>query len=115
MGCPFKKFEPCPEHSKTGGCNFWMSYTSNSSDTLAAQIEGCAITLTPMLLLENANNLGVVAGEVNKCAAEISASRVENIREQEANRNQFISLAQGERTLIKARPLKGLIPNFTHE
>lgn len=101
MGCPLRNFKECPEHNKKGGCNFWMSYTSNK-DTANAQMEGCAIVLTPILLLENANNLGIVAGEVNKVGAEVSASRVENIKEQQANRTQFINLALGNNQLINA-------------
>lgn len=56
-------------------------------------MNGCALTLTPLLLLENANNLGIVAGEISKTAAEISAGRSENVKNGEATRQQLLSLA----------------------
>ena len=107
MNCPFRNFEECPEHNKKGGCSFWISYTSNR-EGLESQMEGCAVTLTPMLLLENANNLGIVAGEMNKVGAEVSALRDENIKENEANRMQFVSLAHGNKELVKAEHVKGI-------
>ena len=100
MHCPFRNFKKCPEHNKKNGCSFWLSYTSNS-ESVEAQVEGCAITLTPMLLLENANNLGIVAGEMNKVGAEVSALRDENIKENEANRIQFVNLAHGNKELVR--------------
>lgn len=100
MNCPFRNFEECPEHNKKGGCSFWISYATNR-EGLEAQIEGCAVTLTPMLLLENANNLGAVAGEVNKVGAEISAGRSEAVKTGAAMRSQLLSLACGERYLIE--------------
>ena len=54
-----------------------------------------------MLLLENANNLGIVAGEISKTAAEISAGRSENVKNGEATRQQLISLALGYREIVK--------------
>lgn len=101
MNCPYRNFEPCPEHNKKNGCSFWLNYTSNNK-TLQSNTEGCAVTLTPILLLENANNLGIVAGEVNKIGVEISAGRVENIKEQQANRVQFLNLALGKKQLVNA-------------
>ncbi len=71
-GCPYRNFDECPQHNKKGGCEFWMSYSSTSGVTEAA-MEGCAVVLTPMLLLEQANALGKVAGQVNGVAAEVSA------------------------------------------
>lgn len=98
-GCPYRNFEECPEHNKKGGCCFWISYTSKSGVT-DAQMEGCAVTLAPMLLLENANALGLVAGEVNKVGAEVSAGRVENVKEGDALRKQLVCLSSGERGLV---------------
>lgn len=98
-GCPYKNFEECPQHNKRGGCEFWLSYSSNSESS-ESKLEGCAVVLTPILLVQQINNTGVLSGEVNKMAAEISASRVESIKENEANRMQLISLVQGERVLI---------------
>lgn len=99
MHCPFRNFEECPEHNKKGGCSFWMAYAS-SREGLDAHMDGCAITLTPLLLLELANNLGAVAGEVSKVGAEVSAGRNENIRNGEATRRQFLALAQGTLQLV---------------
>jgi len=101
MNCPYRNFKKCPENNKKDGCAFWLNYTSNS-DTQNANVEGCAVVLTPMLLLENSNNLGIVAGEINKVGAEVSASRVEIIRENEANRQQFVNLAYGHKELVIA-------------
>lgn len=100
MNCPFRNFEECPEHNKKGGCSFWISYATHR-EGLEALIEGCAVTLTPMLLLENANSLGLVAGEVNKVGAEISAGRSEAVKNGAATRAQLISLAHGDRVLIE--------------
>ena len=100
MNCPFRNFEECPEHNKKGGCSFWLSYATNR-EGLEAQIEGCAVTLTPMLLLENANNLGAVAGEVSKVGAEISAGRSEAVKNGEATRLQLLELASGQRHLVQ--------------
>mgnify|MGYP006991660231 CR=1 FL=1 len=100
MNCPFRNFEECPEHNKKGGCSFWLSYATNR-EGLEAQIEGCAVTLTPMLLLENANNLGAVAGEVNKVGAEISAGRSEAVKNGAATRAQLLALACGERGIVE--------------
>lgn len=99
-GCPYKNFEECPQHNKRGGCEFWLSYSSNS-ESLDGKLEGCAVVLTPILLVNQINNTGVLAGEVNKLASEISSARIESIKENEANRMQLISLVQGERVLIK--------------
>lgn len=101
MRCPFRNFEECPEHNKQNGCSFWIAYSSNR-EGLDAHMEGCAITLTPILLLENANYLGVVAGEVNKMGAEISAGRNEAIQTGVALRTQLITLACGERKFVDA-------------
>lgn len=98
-GCPFNNFKECPQHNKNGGCEFWISYITNRKD-IDAHMEGCAIILTPMLLIENVNNLQVTATAINGVAAEINKARVENIKENTANREQLCSLARGERTLI---------------
>ena len=100
-GCPFKGFEECPEHSKKGGCALWMS-DSGGKDSMQASFEGCALTLTPMLLMEQANVTGMLAGEMSKVGAEVSAARCENIAEGKALRQQFVSLANGNRTLVEA-------------
>lgn len=100
MNCPFRNFEECPEHNKKGGCSFWISYATNR-EGLEALIEGCAVTLTPMLLLENANNLGAIAGEVNKVGAEISAGRSEAVKNGAATRAQLLALASGTRAVIE--------------
>ena len=100
-GCPFKNFEECPEHSKKGGCALWMSY-SGGKDSMQASFEGCALTLTPMLLLEQANVTGQLAGEMSKVGAEVSAARCENIAEGKALRQQFVSLATGSKALVEA-------------
>jgi len=101
MNCPLQRFKKCPKHNEDGGCAWWLSY-STTNETGNNDIKGCSMTLTPLLLIENANGLGVVAAEVNKCAAEMSASRVENICENEATRQQFVHLAQGHKELIRA-------------
>ena len=98
-GCPYRNFEECPQHNKKGGCEFWLSYSSNS-ETNNAKCEGCAIVLTPLLLIQQINNTGVLASEVNKVGAEISSARVEAIKEHQANRQQLLLLASGERVLI---------------
>ena len=99
-GCPFRNFEDCPEHNKKGGCSLWLSYSTNGSTT-EAQVEGCSLVLTPMLLIQQVNNLAVVASETSKVAEEVSASRVENIKIYEANRYQLLSLANGKKELIQ--------------
>lgn len=106
-GCPFRNFQDCPQHSKTSGCELWMTY-SGSKDSLESRMEGCALALAPMLLLENANCLGLVAGEVQKVGAEVSASRVESIAEGTALRRQFVSLARGRTELVEADHSKTL-------
>lgn len=98
-GCPYKNFEECPQHNKKGGCEFWLQYTTNRQDA-DAHIEGCAIVLTPLLLIENINNLNVSANNIKNLQAEISKARVENIKENQANRQQLFSLAKGEKVLI---------------
>lgn len=98
-GCPYRNFEECPQHNKRGGCEFWLSYSSNSESS-DAKLEGCAVVLTPILLVQQINNTGALANEVNKVGAEISMARVETIKEQQANRQQFLSLANGDRALI---------------
>lgn len=100
-GCPFRNFEDCPEHSKKGGCAMWMSYTGGK-DTMNASFEGCALQLTPMLLMEQANVTGMLAGEVSKVGAEVSAARCENIEEGRALREQFYTLANGKPRLVHA-------------
>ena len=100
-GCPFRNFQECPQHSKAGGCELWMSY-SGSKASLESRMEGCALALAPMLLLENANCLGLVAGEVQKVGSEVSAGRVESIAEGRALRQQFVSLAKGRAELVEA-------------
>lgn len=104
-GCPHRNFEECPQHNKKGGCEFWLSYSSNS-ETSNSNLEGCAIVLTPILLVQQINNTGVLASEVNKVGAEISQARIETIKEQQANRKQFLSLVQGERVLINPNYLE---------
>ena len=98
-GCPYRNFEECPQHNKKGGCEFWLSYSSNSKTT-DSKCEGCAMVLTPLLLIQQINNTGVLVNEVNKVGAEISIARIEAIKEQQANRQQFLSVASGERVLI---------------
>lgn len=100
--CPYKNFEECPQHNKKGGCEFWLSYSSNSK-TADAKLEGCAVVLTPLLLVQQINNTGILANEVNKVGAEISNARIEAIKEQQANRQQFVSLARGEKILINPK------------
>ena len=100
MNCPFRNFEECPEHSKKGGCSFWLSYTVNRPNA-EAQVEGCAITLTPLLLVENAHYLGAVAGEVSKVGAEVSAGRCESVKNGEATRMQLLALASGVCELVQ--------------
>ena len=99
-GCPFRNFEPCPEHDKQGGCALWLAYSANRA-AAEARIEGCALKLTPMLLVEQVNNLAVVAGEVQKVGAEVSAGRSENIKTGEAARRQLVALASGQRGLVR--------------
>ena len=55
-----------------------------------------------MLLMEQANVTGMLAGEMSKVGAEVSASRCENIEEGRAMRKQFVALANGHRVLIEA-------------
>lgn len=104
-GCPYRNFEECPQHNKKGGCEFWLSYSSNS-ETIDSKLEGCAVVLTPILLVQQINNTGVLASEVNKVGAEISQARTEAIKEHQANRKQFLSLAQGDRVLINPNYLE---------
>lgn len=99
-GCPFRNFEECPEHNKKGGCTMWLSYTANNA-AAEASVEGCSLTLTPLLLIQQINNLAVVASEVNKVGAEVSAGRCENIRTGQAVREQLLSLACGHRGLVE--------------
>lgn len=108
-GCPYRNFEDCPQHNKKGGCELWMSYSGKGGVT-DANMEGCDLVLTPMLLLENANALGLVAGEVNKVGAEVSAGRVENLRECEATRRQLIGLAYGDPALIQPEHTAAIQP-----
>jgi len=104
-GCPFRNFEDCPEHNKKGGCSLWLSYSANNA-AADAQVEGCSLVLTPMLLIQQVNNLAVVADEVTKVGAEVSAGRAENIRTGEAARRQLLSLASGQRELV--------LPDYTN-
>jgi hypothetical protein len=99
-GCPFKNFEECPEHDKKGGCEMWLSYSANGSTT-EAHVEGCSIKLTPLILIQQVNNLAVVAGEVQKVGAEVSAGRSENIKTGEAARMQLLALATGRREFVR--------------
>ena len=55
-----------------------------------------------MLLLEQANVTGQLAGEMSKVGAEVSAARCENIAEGKALRQQFVSLANGSKALVEA-------------
>lgn len=100
MQCPLNNFAECPEHNKKGGCAFWMSYNSNSK-SVDAKAEGCAVVLTPMLLIQQINNTAVLCSEMNKVGAEVSAGRVENIRTGEAARQQLILLASGKHELVR--------------
>ncbi len=95
-GCPLRNFEDCPEHSKKGGCSWWLSYSRDGQ----APIEACAVTLTPVLLLEQANATGEVARAVSHVSAEVSAGRVENVKEAAANRAQLVHLALGNKRLV---------------
>ena len=99
-GCPFRNFDECPEHNKKGGCTMWLSYSTNSA-AAEASVEGCSLTLTPMLLIQQINNLAVVASEVNKVSAEVSAGRSENIKTGEAMRHQLLTLASGQLGLVQ--------------
>ena len=98
-GCPLNHFEECPQHNKKGGCEWWMSYTSNTGVT-DANMEGCAVLLQTLLFLENANALGMMEGRINQVSAEISAGRVESVKEGDALRKQLLHLALGKRDLI---------------
>lgn len=98
-GCPLRGFEECPQHNKKGGCEWWIGYSSKSGIT-DAQMEGCAVVLQPLLMLENANALGMVEGRINQVSAEISAGRVENVKEGDALRKQLLHLASGGRDFI---------------
>ena len=99
-GCPLKNFEECPEHNKKGGCEWWIGYSSKSGIT-DANMQGCAVVLQPLLLLEQANALGMVEGRINQVSAEISAKRSESIKEGDALRRQLLHLASGGRTLVQ--------------
>ena len=111
MNCPLKsnaeKDYECPENNKKNGCAWWLDYTKGDG-THTAKLEGCAMTLSPMLLAENINALGHIAGEVNKVGAEVSAGRCENIAEHEASRVQFVNLAHGRNELVQANHHKGI-------
>lgn len=106
-GCPLRNFEECPQHNKRGGCEWWMGYHSKSGVT-DADMQGCAVVLQPLLQLEHANALGMLEGRMNQLSAEVSAGRVEHIREGDALRRQLLSLASGERTLVRPRHGEGL-------
>lgn len=98
-GCPLRNFEECPQHSKKGGCEWWLSYTTNSGLT-DARVDGCAIVVQPMLMVENANVLGQMGNRVYQVAAEVSAGRAESVKEGDALRKQLLHLASGGKTLI---------------
>ena len=98
-GCPLRNFEECPQHSKKGGCEWWLGYSSKSGVT-DARMEGCAVVLQPLLMLENANALGMMEGRINQVSAEISAGRVESVKEGDALRKQLLHLASGGRDLV---------------
>ncbi len=104
-GCPFRDFGKCPETNQEGGCQFWISYKSGNSEDDGATAQGCALVLTPILLIQNINNLAVVANEVNKVGNEIAARRFESIRDNEAIRVQMLTLAGGTQQLV--------VPDFT--
>jgi len=106
-GCPLRSFEECPQHNKKGGCEWWLSYTSNSGVT-NAKMEGCAIILQPMLMLENANALGMLEGRINQVSSEISAERVESVKEGDALRKQLLHLASGGRELVQPEHCTGI-------
>jgi len=63
-------------------------------------MEGCAIVLQPMIMVENANMLNKTAIHVDQCSAEISAGRVESLKEGDALRKQLLNLALGGRELV---------------
>lgn len=98
-GCPLRNFEECPEHNRKGGCEWWIGYSSKSGVT-DANMQGCAIVLQPLLMLENANALGMMESRINQVSAEISAGRVENVKEGDALRKQLLHLASGRRDLV---------------
>lgn len=98
--CPLTG-DDCPEHNKKDGCMWWLEYRGDG-DVLKASLSGCAIVLQPMLLCENANCLGQVAGQIDQLGSEVSAGRVENIHEGDALRKQLVSLAIGNKQLIQA-------------
>lgn len=98
-GCPLRNFEECPQHNKKGGCEWWIGYSSKSGIT-DAHMEGCAVVLQPLLSLEHANALGMVEGRINQVSAEISAGRVESVKEGDALRKQLLNLALGSRDLV---------------
>jgi hypothetical protein len=106
-GCPLKNFEECPQHNKKGGCEWWIGYTSNSGVT-DAKMEGCAVVLQPLLMLENANALGMMEGRINQLSAEMSAGRVENLKEGDALRKQLLHLATGGRDLVEPKHSTGI-------
>lgn len=99
-GCPLKNFEECPQHNKKGGCEWWIGYSSKSGVT-DASMQGCAVVLQPLLMLENANALGMMEGRINQLSAEISASRVESVKEGDALRKQLFYLAVGNKTFVQ--------------
>ena len=101
-GCPLRNFEECPQHCKKGGCEWWIAYSSKSGVT-DANMEGCAVVLQPLLLLEHANALGMIEGRINQVSSEVSAGRVESVKEGEALRRQLLSLAVGKRELVLPR------------
>ena len=98
-GCPLRNFEECPQHNKKGGCEWWIGYHSKTGIT-DADMQGCAVVLQPLLLLENANALGMMEGRINQVSAEISAGRTENVKEGNALRQQLLHLALGGRKLV---------------
>ena len=99
MNCPFNQLE-CPEHNKKGGCALWLEV--RQGDEAVATMSGCSLALTPMLLAQNINMLACVAKETNQTSAEVSALRVESIKENQATREQLYSLATGNIQRIEA-------------
>lgn len=101
-GCPFRNFEACPEHNKSGGCTLWLAYAGTSPTTgTEVNMEGCGLALSALLNLDQISSLGRVAAEVRQVSAELSAARCEHIKEAEASRAQWLNLAQGRPGLIR--------------
>ncbi len=94
MDCPLRKNKECPQHGRdAAGCALWCEIQINKD--VDGMVRGCALAVTPRLILEVAGLTACVAKEASQTSAEVSALRVENIKEHTANRVQFVALAQG--------------------